>query len=80
MEYSKINSSQILTIHYWNLDLFEDNQKKYLLLSNVAFLLLPIIPFAIFYFDLRQRLSLFLPIMLITINISQLTGDLRLDE
>jgi hypothetical protein len=50
MEYSKINSSQILTIHYWNLDLFEDNQKKYLLLANVAFLLPPIMPFANFLF------------------------------
>jgi len=51
-EYSKIKSSQILTILYWNLDLFEDNKKKYLLLLNVAFLLPSIISFSNFYFTL----------------------------
>jgi len=44
-EYSKIKSRQILTILYWNLDLFEDNKKKYLLLTNIAFLLPLIISF-----------------------------------
>ena len=51
-EYSKIKFAQILTIPYWNLDLFEDNQKKYLLLANVAFLLPSIISFSNFYFTL----------------------------
>jgi len=51
-EYSKIKSRQILTILYWNLDLFEDNKKKYLLLLNVAFLLPSIISFSNFYFTL----------------------------
>jgi len=50
-EYSKIISGGILTIHYRNLDLFEDNKKKYLLLANVAFLLPSIISFSNFFIN-----------------------------
>ena len=65
----KIKPQPVLTIHYWESRLYEDNKKTYLLLVNVVFLLLLIIRVSNFTLSfLRQLFLVFLPICPCTLN------------